>query len=65
MRRILENRLAGVRTNKNNWQFIYSGDASMSRVSEISNTYFDFGAPPKRQTQSSTEVSDSNNSNPA
>lgn len=61
MRRILENRLAGVRTNKNNWQFIYSGDASMSRVAEISNTYFDFGAPPKRQTQASTEVSSSSN----
>lgn len=56
MRRVLENRLAGVRTNKNNWQFIYSGDVSMNRVAEISNTYFDFGAPPKRQTQASTEV---------
>ncbi len=31
----------------------------MSRVAEISNTYFDFGAPPKRQTQASTEVSTS------
>ena len=30
---------------------MYPGDASMSRVSEISNTFFDFGAPPKRQTQ--------------
>jgi hypothetical protein len=25
----------------------------MNRVSEISNTYFDFGAPPKTQTQAS------------
>lgn len=62
MRRILENRLAGIRTNKNNWQFIYAGDASMNRVAEISNTYFDFGAPPKRQTQASTEVSSSSDS---
>ena len=53
MRRILENRLSGVKTNKNNWQFIYAGDTSMNRVSEISNTYFDFGSPPKTQTQSS------------
>jgi hypothetical protein len=53
MRRILENRLSGVKTNQNNWQFIYSGDTSMNRVAEISNTYFDFGAPPLRQTQAS------------
>lgn len=53
MRRILENRLSGVKTNQNNWQFIYSGDTSMNRVAEISNTYFDFGAPPMTQTQAS------------
>jgi len=53
MRRILENRLSGVKTNTNNWQFIYPNDTSMNRVSEISNTFFDFGAPPKTQTQSS------------
>lgn len=54
MRRILENRLSGVRTNKSNWQFIYgTSETSMNRVSEISNTYFDFGAPPKTQTQAS------------
>lgn len=61
MRRILENRLSGVKTNKSNWQFIYSGDTSMNRVTEISNTYFDFGAPPKTQTQASeTTVVDEN-----
>jgi hypothetical protein len=53
MRRILENRLSGVKTNKSNWQFIYANDTSMNRVSEISNQYFDFGAPPKTQTQAS------------
>ena len=53
MRRVLENRLSGVKTNQSNWQFIYPNDTSMNRVSEISNTYFDFGAPPQRQTQSS------------
>ncbi len=53
MRRILENRLSGVKTNQSNWQFIYAGDTSMNRVSEISNTFFDFGAPPKTQTQAS------------
>jgi len=53
MRRILENRLSGVKTNQSNWQFIYSGDTSMNRVSEISNTFFDFGSPPKTNTQAS------------
>ena len=60
MRRILENRLSGVRTNNSNWQFIYGvNETSMNRVSEISNTYFDFGSPPKTNTQSSeTTVTD-------
>jgi hypothetical protein len=60
MRRILENRLSGVRTNKSNWQFIYGvNETSMNRVAEISNTYFDFGSPPKTNTQSSeTTVTD-------
>jgi len=53
MRRILENRLSGVKTNTNNWQFIYLADTSMNRVAEISNQYFDFGSPPMTQTQSS------------
>jgi hypothetical protein len=53
MRRILENRLSGIKTNKNNWQFIYSDDTSMNRVAEISNQYFDFGSPPLTQTQAS------------
>jgi hypothetical protein len=53
MRRILENRLSGIKTNQNNWQFFYPNDTSMNRVSEISNTYFDFGAPPMTQTQAS------------
>ena len=64
MRRILENRLSGVKTNQNNWQFIYAGDTSMNRVSEISNTFFDFGSPPKTNTQASetTVTSDYQNS---
>lgn len=53
MRRILENRLSGVKTNQGNWQFLYPNDTSMDRVAEISNQYFDFGSPPKTQTQAS------------
>lgn len=62
MRRILENRLSGVKTNQNNWQFIYPNDTSMNRVAEISNTYFDFGAPPMKQTQASETTVTTDNS---
>lgn len=47
MRKVLENRVAGLRTNQKSWQFFYPGDTSMNRVAAISNQYFDFGAPPK------------------
>ena len=53
MRRILENRLGGVKTNQSSWQFLYPADTSMNRVATIANTYFDFGKPPLTQTQSS------------
>ena len=51
MRRVLENRISGVKTNLNSWQALYPDDLSMSRVSEITATYFDFGAPPQVATQ--------------
>ena len=54
LRRILENRLSGMKTNQDAWQFVYgTSETSMNRVAEISNQYFDFGAPPKTQTQAS------------
>lgn len=58
LRRILENRISGVKTNKDSWQKFYSGDTSMDRVSQISNTFFDFGAPPSQNTQSSEVTND-------
>jgi hypothetical protein len=61
MRRILENRLGGVKTNQSSWQFLYPGDASMSRVATIANTYFDFGKPPQTQTQSTDTTTIDNN----
>jgi hypothetical protein len=61
MRRILENRLSGIKTNKSNWQFVYPADTSMNRVAEISNQYFDFGKPPQKNTQASeTTITTSN-----
>lgn len=53
MRRVLENRLSGVKTNQKSWQSFYANDTSMNRVTEIANTYFDFGTPPKTQTVAS------------
>lgn len=47
MRKVLENRIAGLRTNQKSWQFFYPSDTSMNRVAAISNQYFDFGAPPQ------------------
>lgn len=52
MRRVLENRLSGLKTNQSSWQFFYANDTSMDRVSTIANTYFDFGKPPQTKTQS-------------
>lgn len=57
MRRVLENRLGGVKTNQSSWQFLYPGDTSMNRVATIANTYFDFGKPPQTDTQS-TDTTD-------
>lgn len=57
MRRILENRLGGVKTNQSSWQFLYPGDTSMNRVATITNTYFDFGKPPQTDTQSTDTTS--------
>jgi hypothetical protein len=72
MRRILENRLSGVKTNQNSWQTFYgtalNPDVSMNRVAEISNTYFDFGSPPQTKTQASettvTQTQDTSYLNP-
>lgn len=50
MRRILDARLAGMKTNRESWRFYYSTDASMDRTTVISGTYFDFGKYPKSLT---------------
>lgn len=54
MRRVLENRISGVKTNQSSWQFLYPNDTSMNRVSEISNQFFDFGKTPTTQTQAAS-----------
>ena len=47
IRKILENRMAGVKTNPSSWQKLYPNDTSMSRVPVITNTFFDFGKEPQ------------------
>jgi ribosomal protein S17E len=51
IRNILENRIAGIITNKSNWQKLYPNDTSMNRVQSIIATYFDFGKKPKKGSQ--------------
>lgn len=46
MRKVLDSRVAGMKTNQTSWQFVYPNDISMNRVSLISNQFFDFGSPP-------------------
>ena len=47
MRKVLDSRVAGMRTNQKSWQFVYgASETSMNRVSLISNQFFDFGSPP-------------------
>lgn len=54
MRIVLDNRVAGIRTNPNNWKFLYPSDTSMDRVPVIASTFFDFGTPPIAGSQSTT-----------
>jgi hypothetical protein len=63
LRRILENRLSGIKTNQDAWQFVYgTSETSMNRVAQISNTYFDFGSPPMSKTQASETTTTMDNS---
>lgn len=43
---ILKNKVAGRRTNPYDQDLLYPGDKSMNRVPTISNSNFQFGAPP-------------------
>lgn len=44
---VLENRIAGRKTNKESWRFFDSNDSSMDQVYAISGVSFDFGQTPK------------------
>ena len=55
-RQILENRMAGIKTNPQSWNVFYPGDTSMNRTPIIQNQYFDFGKEPKNGSQSSSQT---------
>jgi hypothetical protein len=47
---VLENRIAGRKTNKESWNFFDPNDTSMDQVYAISGVSFDFGRTPKTGT---------------
>lgn len=47
---VLENRIAGRKTNKESWRYWASGDSSMDQVYAISGISFDFGRPSPTKT---------------
>jgi hypothetical protein len=47
---VLENRIAGRKTNKNSWQYFNGLDSAMNNVNSLAGFTFDFGADPKTKT---------------
>ena len=47
---VLENRIAGRKTNQQSWQEFSSTDTSMNNVYSIAGAYFDFGKPATSKT---------------
>lgn len=54
IRKVLENRIAGRKTNQQSWQYWYPTDTSMNRVAGLENKRFDFGKDPVTGTVSTT-----------
>ena len=63
-RYVLENRIAGRKTNSESWKEFNPADTSMDRVPSLADQKFDFGKPavqgPSTQSQAQTEASQSN-----
>lgn len=47
---VLENRIAGRKTNRESWQFFDSTDSAMNNVTSLAGFTFDFGVDPKTKT---------------
>lgn len=62
-RTVLQNRIAGVKTNPINWKLMYPNDTSMDRVPAIVAQYFDFGKEPMKNTQATSNASSDTTTN--
>jgi len=51
---VLENRIAGRKTNPTSWQVFNSTDSSMKNIYSISDQNFDFGSPPLRKASTNS-----------
>lgn len=51
---VLENRIAGRKTNKSSWQVFNSTDSSMNNVYSIADQQFDFGKDPSKKATNSS-----------
>ena len=51
---VLENRIAGRKTNKSSWQVFNTADSSMNNVYSIADQTFDFGMDAKKKAASSS-----------
>jgi hypothetical protein len=56
-KQVLENRVAGRKTNKKSWQYYYANDSSMNNVYSISNQDFDFGKAPLKKAATNSAAS--------
>lgn len=53
---VLENRVAGRKTNKSSWQVFNSTDSSMNNVYSIADQSFDFGMDPKKKATTTSSA---------
>lgn len=56
-RYVLENRIAGRKTNKESWQSFYPNDGSLNNLYSISDQNFDFGMPVTKSVATSSTAS--------
>jgi hypothetical protein len=56
-RYVLENRVAGRKTNKESWQSFYPTDGSLNNLYSISDQHFDFGMPVTKTTVTGSTAS--------
>jgi hypothetical protein len=56
---VLQNRVAGRKTNGESWKVFYPTDTSMDNVYSLADQYFDFGVKPKQGATTQSTASES------